>query len=298
MDKYLKHKRHVNGKLVFYKPSLFYCFTLYAFVHIIFLAFLTFQKISFSTYYKISPNRKAKINAKYPNAIEKNETITFSEYDGSTPSENGGFERVEEIHEMKLTLSDEIIIVIILDIVLILYYKMRKIWKVKIIKCSSGLSKDKCTIFSGRRMRHLHLKTRSISIDAELHISKLMSKESVAIFKDLNVNHQNLFINTKENPEILYNLKKYMFYLTWENIPGHLPPFIDIVVYVKDILEGVQYLHDNDIYHLNISSENILIVECLGRASGMAKISGFEFSTHSKKRIVEHQKVGLEFLYR
>lgn len=298
MNLCLTSKKPVNGKLVFYKPSLFYCIILCAFVQIIFLAVSAFQQISRSTYYKISPKLMTKIITKYPDTVEKNESITFSEYDVTTPSENDGLQRVEEIHETKWILSDEITEIIILDIFLVFYYKICKIWKIKIIKHISGLDKEKSTIFSGRRMKHLHLKTRSISIDAELHISKLMSKESIAIFEDLNVSHQNLFINTKANPEILYNLKRFMFYLTWEDIPGHLPPFIDIVVYMKDILEGVQYLHDNHIYHLNISPENILIVECLGRVSGIAKISGFEFSTHSHKRTVEHQKVGLEFLYR
>lgn len=263
----------------------------------IFLSVSAIQKISSIAYYKTSPKLIVKIDEKYPDAIENNESITFNEYDGATPSESDDFETIEEIHETKSFLK-EISDMIMLDMFLIFYYKICKILKTQIIKSRSELDKEKSTIFSERRKKYLQIKSRSISIDAEFHISKLLSEESVAIFEDLNVSHQNIFINTETNPEILYSLKKFMFYIAWEYIPGHLPPFIDVIIYMKDILNGIKYLHDNHIFHLNLCPENILIVESLGRASGMAKISGFEFSIHSEKRTVEHQKVGLEYLYR
>lgn len=264
----------------------------------IFLSFSAIQKISYIAYYKTSPKFIVKIDEKYPDTIENNESIILNEYDGTTPSESDDFETVEEMHETKSSFLNEISDLIMLDIFLLFYYKICKIVKTEIIKRRSGLDKEKSTIFSERRKKYLELKSRSISIDAELHISKLMSEESVAIFEDLNVSHQNIFISTEANPEILYNLKNFMFYLTWEYIPGHLPPFIDGIIYMKDILNGMKYLHDNNIFHLNLCPENVLIVESFGRGSGMAKISGFEFSIHSEKRTVEHQKVGLEYLYR
>ena len=59
---------------------------------------------------------------------------------------------------------------------------------------------------------------------------------------------------------------------------------MNTVVYIRDILDGIQYLHDRQKYHLNLCLENIYIKPNVVNNSERVKISGFEFSVKTNQR--------------
>lgn len=202
------------------------------------------------------------------------------------------------------------------DLLLFILYKILKWFRQIPIKSEYKLNMERISALSKRRTTFLNISTlyktfygeqgneirtyRRTAVDAGLYVSNLLFEEHPDVL--LGLNHPNLDINPLEGVFTVhrryYDLKEFMFLNTWEKIPSSLPPLTDIVIYIKDILEGLQYLHDHQIYHLNICPENIWIVVCPNRHSGIAKIIGFDFAVKTDQRIVDYHKVGLEWTYR
>lgn len=322
MWKHFSRREYVNGKFVYHKPFTKYCIMLLLAFNMSVLLLFGLGSISYYTVvFAFSPHFKEKMLSKYPDTIVKNKSTsstydietsttyhnrTSTAYDNGTSSayDNGMFSKK---YNFKMAtrysngyrgISAVTFFVATLNILIVCCYKLF-IWvKIKIIKRCAELDMSKSSIITKRRKKYLHDKILDIAVDTDAHISKLLSEENFGIFSHLNVNHPNLLIRILPRQEIHYNLKKFMFCETWEEMPGNMPPFIDIVAYMRDILNGVQYLHDCHIYHLNISPENILIVADVNNPSGIAKIANFHRATHTDKRTVENQKVGLDWIYR
>lgn len=208
-----------------------------------------------------------------------------------------------------------LICLVLTDLLLFISYRTLKWIRLKSVQFKSKLNMERISILSKRRATYLNINTlyktfysdefneirtsRHIAEDAGLYVSKLLFEEHRDVLSGLN--HPTLYINPLEGlfiRDIYYDLKTFMFQKTWEKMAGHLPPLTDIVIYIKDLLEGLKYLHDHQIKHMNICPENILITECPDRDSGIAKITGFDFAIKTDQRIVDYQKVGLEWTYR
>lgn len=284
-----------NGKWIIYRRFLHYPVLLSLIFHIILLVFFVFGIITFILKGVLCP---FKIEVKDKNADMCNNYYT----------------KMAKIIFGKV--YKELFCLVLTDLLLFSFYKILMWIQLKSVKSESKLNMERISFLSKRRTTYLNINTlyktfysdefneirtsRRIAEDAGLYISKLLFEEHPDVLSGLN--HPNIYINPLEGVftryHIYYDLKTLMFQKTWEKMPGNLPPLTDIVIYIKDILNGVQYLHDHQIKHLNICPENILVMECPYRESGIAKILGFDFAVKTDQRIVDHQKVGLEWTYR
>lgn len=189
---------------------------------------------------------------------------------------------------------------IILEIIYYIHTRIR----LKSLMVESKLNFKLVKILRKKRTSYLNpsgneIRTsRRLAKDAGVYVSNLLFEEHPDVLPVLN--HPNIMppAGVVTDYHIYYDLKKLMFQKRWQDLPRNLPPLIDIVIYIKDTLNGLQYLHDHKIYHLNLCPENISIVSCPNRHSGIAKICGFDFAIKTDVRIVDYQKVGLEWIYR
>ena len=141
------------------------------------------------------------------------------------------------------------------------------------------------------RLNFLKKRLKDISNDVN-DISKQLFKLKIDRY------HRNMMLNPLLHRDVYYNLEKFMFSQLWDDMPGNLPPFIGIAVYLRDTMLAIKYLHGRPLYHLAICPRNIFIVRCPENPSGIVKIGNFPFTTYSDKGIVENQRVGLGWIYR
>lgn len=166
----------------------------------------------------------------------------------------------------------------------------------ELFRLRSEVDSEKVKAFSEKRQRYWKRQNTSVSKQAEIHTSKALPCDKFFILSCLN--HENLMVFLQPQDQIYYDLRQFMSYLTWENLPAHFPPHIDIVTYARDILRGAQYLHDRHIFHLNITPENILIASNPKCGSGTAKITGFTYVHRNVQHEVNYSAIGLKPIYR
>lgn len=313
MWKHFTRKEYVNDKLIYRKPFSKYCIVLLLVINLTVLLLFAAYSMSYYALFALSPYFKEKISSKYANTIMKNSSIsteygnqssityeneTSNAYDKATIRKNYNFKSAGRHADGYEGFSGFTCSMFFLNILIVCSYKLIGWVKRKLIKRYSELDMCKSSTIARRRKEYLNDKILHIAAETDAHIARILSEESVVIFSHLNISHPNVMKRTLLRREIQYNLKKFMFYESWEEMPGNMPPFIDIVAYMRDILNGVQYLHDSNIYHLNISPENILIVADVESPSGIAKIANFHHAIFDDKHIIENQKVGLDWIYR
>lgn len=321
MWKHFTRKEYVNDKLIYRKPFSKYCIVLLLAINLTVLLLFAAYSMSYYALFVLSPYYKEKIQSKYSNTVMKNSSIsteyrngsfvstangssitydneTTIAYDKGMFSKNYNFKRAVRHADGYEGFSGFTCFMFFLNVLIVCSYKLISWVKKKLIKRYSELDMCKSATITRRRKEYLNDKILHITAETDAHIARILSEESVVIFSHLNISHPNVMKRTLLRREIHYNLKKFMFYETWEEMPGNMPPFIDIVAYMRDILNGTQYLHDSHIYHLNIAPENILIVADVENPLGIAKIANFHHAIFDDKHIIENQKVGLDWIYR
>ena len=272
------NKEYINGKPIRRRPSERYFGIAFTLLNVVTLYSLTFVKLNYYVAYMSL----------------KNESSLFSKNASNTSIEDH-IQR-KGIPEYKPHMLFESSFLLVTDCLIFAWYCLSCRAKLKAIKKLAELHEEKCSCYTKKRIEFLREKTKDISADIEDHISRLLSAEKKAVF--INIDHFNFLLNPLPREDIYYNLKKFMFSLTWEDIPLDLPPFIDIVTYFRDVMIAVNYLHDRRIYHLAISPENILIVKCPVNPYWTVKIANFQFATQTDSGIVDKEKVKVDWIYR
>ena len=291
MVKYTNHTIIFNGKRVYYKPVLFRLIFL-----ILQLNLFAFDSFAFGIF------TNAFLLISCPNLAEELDTVSKNDSNSFSDDDKKRFIKIcSDFYSSRIFMEldaaySKAIYLLLINVSIILFYKINVRFAIKSLKRRSKLSYKKILQLSEKRRNYLKFNTGRNVMDSEYQILNLISKEKLVVFA--NLKHRNLLLKPPEFDPVFFNLKDIIFQLTWKHIPGNLPPHVNIVVYIRDILNGLQYLHDRQIYHLNLCPENIYIKPSEANDSGRVKISGLDFAIKTKQRTIDYQKVGLEWIYR